>query len=55
MCQGVLAVAAVHREMEIFPEARLIGDARLESVAQILCRADGVVFVVVVTHDIDVG
>ncbi len=41
--------------MEKSAQAGLVGYARLEGVAQIFRGRDGVVFVVVVTHDVDVG
>ena len=52
--EGVLAVACVGCEVEQTTDARLIGDTRLEGVAEIFVRRDGVVFVIVGAHDINV-
>ena len=53
--QGVLAVTGVQGEVEQVREACLECDTRLESVAEMLSDRHSVVFVVIVTHDVDVG
>ena len=53
--QRVLAVAGIEGEEDLAAEVGLLGDTRIEGVAQLVAGRLGVVFVEIGADDVDVG